>query len=129
MHYADLAVYHTVYGLRAMKQKNLSRLYLMCYANYRYLKISDHVVNSFAHKVNYYKSEAETYQAEAICNVKDEDKDHRNAAAAILSLVNNKKVADNEIRQKSYEIVPQEKFQQFIQKIKKILFTIGLLKK
>ena len=84
MHYADLAVYHTVYGLRAMKQKNLSRLYLMCYAHYRYLKISDHVVNSFSHKVNYYKGEAETYQAKAICDVKDEDKDHRNAAAAIL---------------------------------------------
>lgn len=123
MHYADLAVYHTVYGLRAMKQKNLSRLYLMCYAHYRYLKISDHVVNSFSHKVNYYKGEAETYQAKAICDVKDEDKDHRNAAAAILSLVNNKKVADNEIRNKSYEIVPQEKFQQFIQKIKKPNFT------
>jgi hypothetical protein len=106
-----------------MKQKNLSRLYLMCYAHYRYLKISDHVVNSFSHKVNYYKGEAETYQAKAICDVKDEDKDHRNAAAAILSLVNNKKVADNEIRKKSYEIVPQEKFQQFIQKIKKPNFT------
>ena len=65
----------------------------MCYANYRYLKISDHVVNSFAHKVNYYKGEAEIYQAEAICNVKDADNDHRNAATAILSLVNNKKVA------------------------------------
>lgn len=123
MHYADLAVYHTVYGLRAMKQKNLSRLYLMCYAHYRYLKISDHVVNSFAHKVNYYKGESEAYQAKAIGDVKDEDKDHRNAAVAILSLVNNKKVDDNEIRGKAYDIVPQEKFQQFIQKIKKPNFT------
>ena len=39
MHYADLAVYHTCYGLRLMKQKNLSRLYLMCYAHQRYLKL------------------------------------------------------------------------------------------
>ena len=123
MHYADLAIYHTVYGLRAMKTKNLSRLYLMCYAHYRYLKISDHLVNSFVHKVNYYKGEAEIYQAEAIYNIKDEDKGHREAAAAILSLVHNKKVADNEIRNKSYEIIPQEKFQQFIQKIKKPNFT------
>ncbi|MDP3561610.1 MAG: hypothetical protein Q8R83_05490 [Legionellaceae bacterium] len=106
-----------------MKQKNLSRLYLVCYANYRYLKISDLVVNSFAYKVNYYKGKAETYQVEDICNVKDEDKNHRNAAAAILFLVNNKKVADDEILQKAYKIVPQEKFQQFIQKIKKPNFT------
>lgn len=44
IHYADLAVYLTVYGLRTMKQKNLSRLYLMCYAHNRYLKISDHLI-------------------------------------------------------------------------------------
>ena len=123
IHYADLAVYHTVYGLRAMKQKNLSRLYLMCYAYNRYLKISDHIISSFTHKVNLYAGEAEEYQAEAILNAKDDDKDHRDTAAAILSLVNNKKVADNAIRTKAYEIVPQEKFQQFIRKIKKPNFT------
>lgn len=123
IHYSDLAVYHTVYGLRAMKQKNLSRLYLMCYAHNRYLKISDHLISSFAHKVNYFSGEAETYQAEAIYNAKDGDKDHRNTAAAILSLVNNKRIADNAIRKKAYEIMPQEQFQQFIQKIKRPNFT------
>ena len=45
VHYAELAVYITCYGLRAMKQRNLSRLYLMCYAHQRYLKISDHLVS------------------------------------------------------------------------------------
>lgn len=123
MHYAELALYYEVYGLRAMKQKNLSRLYLMCYAHYRYLKISDHVTASFTHKVNYYAGEAEVHQAEAIYNTKDEDKDQRKTAAKILSIVNNRKVADKDIRTKSYEIMPQEQFQQFIQKIKKPNFT------
>lgn len=123
IHYADLAIYHTVYGLRAMKQKNLSRLYLMCYAHNRYLKINDHIISSFTHKVVDYTGEAEAYQVAAILNAKDDDKDHRSTAVAILSLVNNKKVADNAIRTKAYEIVPQEQFQQFIQKIKKPNFT------
>jgi len=123
MHYAELALYHEVYGLRAMRQKNISRLYLMCYAHYRYLKISDQVTASFTHKINYYTGEAESHQAQAIYNARDEDKDQRNTAAAILSIVNNKKVANKDIRTKSYEIVPQEKFQQFIQKIKKPNFT------
>ncbi|HGK7612111.1 TPA: DUF4158 domain-containing protein, partial [Legionella pneumophila] len=118
IHYAGLAVCHTVYGLRTMRQKNLSRLYLMCYAYNRYLKISDHVISSFSHKVNFYAGEAE-----AILNAKDDDKDRRDTAAAILSLVNNKKVADNDIRTKAYEMVPKEKFQQFIRKIKKPNFT------
>lgn len=95
----------------------------MCYAHQRYLKISDHLVASFGYKMNYYTGEAESYQAQAIWDTKDEDKDQRHAAAAILSLVNNKKVADYEIREKSYEIIPEEKFQQFIQKIKKPNFT------
>ncbi|WP_428410728.1 hypothetical protein [Legionella sp.] len=98
MHYAELAVYITCYGLRAMKQKNLSRLYLMCYAHQRYLKISDHLVASCVHKINYFMGKAEEHQAQAICDAKDDDKDQRHAAAAILSLVNNKKVADYEIR-------------------------------
>ena len=84
---------------------------------------SDYIISSFTHKVNLYAGEAEEYQAEAILNAKDDDKDHRDTAAAILSLVNNKKVADNAIRTKAYEIVPQEKFQQFIRKIKKPNFT------
>lgn len=122
-HYAELALYHEVYGLRAMKQKNLSRLYLMCYAHYRYLKISDHIIASFAHKVNYHKGEAESYQAQVIYDAKDEDKNQRHTAAAILSIINNNKVADKDIRKKSYEIMPQDQFQQFIQKIKKPNFT------
>jgi TnpA family transposase len=123
IHYADLAVYHTVYGLRAMKQKNLSRLYLICYAYYRYLKISDHLVNSFVHKVIYYKSEADKYQAKAIYDEHSEDKKHRDSAAIILSLINNKKIADDDIRKKAYGIIPQEEFQAFITKIKKPNFT------
>lgn len=123
IHYAELAVYHTVYGLRAMKQKNLSRLYLLCYAHYRYLKISDHLVNSFIHKVNYYKNEADKYQAKAICDEQSKDKEHRDAAAEILSLINNKKVANDDIREKAYAIIPQEEFQSFIKKIRKPNFT------
>ena len=118
-HYSDLAIYYTVYGLRMMKQKNLSRLYLICYSYQRYLKMSDHLINSFIYKVNYYKGEAEIYQAETIRHVKEEDKNYRDAAASILSVINNKKVKDCDIRKKSYDIIPQEKFQQFIQKIKR----------
>ncbi|CAM4497751.1 MAG: hypothetical protein LEGION0403_FIIPPAGN_02529 [Legionella sp.] len=119
MHYAYLAVYHTVYGLRAMKQKNLSRLYLMCYAHYRYLKISDHLVNSFAHKVNYYKGEAETYQTEAICNVKDKDKALQTAITFMKEhFANNKSFGTYQFKDVPIEFIPKALQRHVIKKTK-----------
>lgn len=118
-HYAELAGQYTVYGLRKLKQPNLARLYLLCYVHYRFLKINDHLASSFIHKVNGYIDDADAYQKETIYLAQVTDKDNRDLAASILSLHINKKVPDNELRNKSFVIVAKEKFQQFIQKIRK----------
>lgn len=118
-YYADLASQYTVYGLRNLKQKNLSRLYLLCYVYYRFLKINDHLISSFVHKVNGYINDADLYQKDAIYQAQISDKDNRDLAANILSLHTNKKVLDHELRNKSFAIVPKHKFQQFIQKLKR----------
>ena len=118
IHYADLAGQYTVYGLRNLKQSNLAKLYLLCYAHYRFLKINDHLVSSFVYKVNGYVNDADFYQKEAIYKAQISDKANRELAADILSLHTNKKVPDNQLRDKSFAIVPKHKFQQFIQKIR-----------
>lgn len=93
-------------------------MYLLCYVHYRFLKINDHLASSFIHKVNGYTDDADAYQKEAIYLAAVTDKDNRDLAASILSLHINKKVSDNELRNKSFVIVAKEKFQQFIQKIR-----------
>jgi len=118
-HYAELAGQYTVYGLRNLKQPNLARLYLLCYVHYRFLKINDHLVSSFIHRVNGYIDDADVYQKEAIYQASITDKENRDLAANILSLHINKKVPDSEIRSKSFSIIPKNKFQHFIQKIRK----------
>jgi len=118
-YYADLASQYTVYGLRHLKQKNLARLYLLCYVYYRFLKINDHLTSSFVYKVNGYTNDADLYQKDAIYQAQISDKDNREIAANILSLHTNKKVLDHELRGKSFTIVPKHKFQQFIQKLKR----------
>lgn len=118
VHYAELAAQYTVYGLKNLKQPNLARLYLLCYVYFRFLKINDHLTSSFIHKVNSYIDNADAYQKEAIYLAQVTDKDNRDLAASILSLHINKKVADNELRNKSFVIVAKDKFQQFIQKIR-----------
>ena len=126
MHYADLAVYHTIYGLKTMKKKNLARLYLICYAHYRFRHVVDHLVFSFSHKVNFYLGEAEEYQGKAHVKIILEDDSDRSRAANILSLLISKKVKDSEIRSKAYEITPQEKLPSLIQRIKKPKFNAEL---
>lgn len=118
-YYAELAGHYTVYGLRSLKQPNLARLYLLCYIHYRFLKINDHLAASFIHKVNNYINEADDYQKEAIYLAQVADKDNRDLAADILSLHINKKIPDNQLRNKSFSIVPKDKFKQFIQKIRR----------
>jgi TnpA family transposase len=119
LYYAEIARQYTVYGLRNLKQLNLMRLYLLCYVYHRFLKVNDHLVASFVYRVNGYIDEAEVFQKEAIYQAQVTDKENRGLAADILSLHINKKVADHEIRDKSFVIMPKNKFRQFIQKLKK----------
>ena len=118
LYYAELTEQYTIYGLKNLKQANLARLYLLCYIHQRFLKINDHLIASLIHKVNGYIEDADIYQKEEIYQAQLLDKNNRILAANILSLHTNKKIADNEIRGRSYNIVPKKEFQKFIQKIK-----------
>jgi TnpA family transposase len=117
-YYADLAMQYTVHDLQSFKQINLSRLYLLCYVYYRFLKINDHLIFSFMHKINGYINDADIYQKDSIYKAEISDQEHRNIAANILSLHTNKKVADTELRKASFAIVPEDQFPQFIQNIR-----------
>jgi TnpA family transposase len=123
LYYAELAEQYTIYGLKNLKQENLMRLYLLCYVHQRFLKINDHLIASLIHKVNGYAEDAELYQKEEIYQAQLLDQNNRTLAANILSLHTNKKIADNEIRERAFDIVPKKEYQKFIQKIKTPHFT------
>ena len=123
LYYADLAEYHTIYGLKHMRKKNLARLYLICYAFHRYQKINDYLIFSFSHKVNRYIADADEHQNKAYEEfLYDENKD-RNSAADILALLGNKNIMDNELRHKAYDIVPKEFLPNLIRKFRKSQFN------
>ena len=100
-YYSDLAAYYTVYGLKSMRKKNLARLYLLCYIRHRYLELNDHLMFSFTHKVSYYKSEGEAYKEKTLELHQSNNNDDIEKAGIILSLFMNKKVTDNELRNKA----------------------------
>ena len=106
-----------------MRKKNQARLYLICYAHYRYLKINDHLIFSFNHKVNGYLDSADHYQAKAYGkHLLDESKD-RNDTADILSLFENKSITDNELRNQAYGIITKEFFPNLIGRIRNPKFN------
>lgn len=116
--YAALAEQYTIYGLKHLKKHNLARLYLLCYVYHRFLKINDHLIASFIHKVNGYIDNADLYQKEEIYKSQLSDQNNRTLAAKILSLHTDKNVPDAKIREKSFTIVPKNDFQQFIQTLR-----------
>ena len=123
-YYSDLALYYSSYGLKHnIKSKNLVRLYLICYANRRLLKINDHLIYSLIFKVNKFQKAADEYQMKEIYREFQEDKTNRKTVANILSIIPNSKVEDEEIRPKSYEITPEGKFKDLIRQIKNPTLT------
>ena len=123
LYYSELALYHTVYGLREMKKKNLMKLYLICYAHHRFLKINDHLISSLIYKINSYIDEANIYQMKAIYNASIEDSNNRHLVGNILSIIYDEKNKDHELRPKTYKIKSQNEFYQLIQEIKKPNFN------
>ena len=63
---AELAEQHAVCGLKNLKQANLARLHLLCYARQRFLKINDHLIASLIHKVSSCSEDTDLYQKDEI---------------------------------------------------------------
>jgi len=61
-YYTELALQYSAYGFKELKKSNLIRLYLLCYVHHRFLKINDHLIASFSHRLNEYVNNADEYQ-------------------------------------------------------------------
>lgn len=64
VYYANLAEFYTIQKLRRLADKNLVRLYLLCYAHRRLLKINDHLVSSLIQKMGKYADDARSTNAQ-----------------------------------------------------------------
>lgn len=66
IYYANLAEFYTIQKLRRLTDKNLVRLYLLCYVHRQFLKINDHLVSSLIQKMTKYADDANDYQRSKI---------------------------------------------------------------
>jgi Domain of unknown function (DUF4158) len=66
IYYANLAEFYTIQKLKRFTDKNLVRLYLLCYVHRRFLKINDHLISSLIQKMTKYADDANDYQRSKI---------------------------------------------------------------
>ncbi len=119
IYYANLAEFYTIQKLKQFRNKNQARLFLLCYAYRRLLKINDHLVVSLGQKITKYTHEANEYQRSKVDIMEAVDKQLRNQASKVLAVNINEAIPDREVRDNVFEIIPKENYKQFLSDFKK----------
>jgi TnpA family transposase len=84
-YYASLVKFYTVYKLQRMARAT-ARLYLLCFAYYRFRQINDNLIEAFIHLVDHYEQQAKQAAEDAIQRAVTEASEHLQAAGQVLSL-------------------------------------------
>ena len=119
IYYANLAEFYSIQKLRRMADKNLVRLYLLCYAHRRLLKINDHLVASLIQKMDKYADGADEHQRSKIELTESVDKQLRLQAYQVMAINIDDRIPDGHIREKVFELIPKADYQQFLKAFKK----------
>ena len=119
IYYANLAEFYTIQKLRRFTDKNLVRLYLLCYVHRRFLKINDHLVSSLIQKMTKYADDANDYQRSKIELIENVDSKLRQQACKVLAINIDSGISDEQVRAKAFEVVPEADYKQFLNEFKK----------
>lgn len=119
IYYANLAEFYSIQKLRRFADKNLVRLYLLCYAHRRFLKINDHLVSSLIQKMAKYADGADDYQRSKIELMETVDSQLRKQACQVMAINIDSRIPDGQIRAKAFEVIPIEGYKQFLKDFNK----------
>jgi len=111
-YYADMAQFYPASKLKRFK-KNLTRLYLLCYGHQRYLKVNDHLTAFFSYRVNKLYQAGEQFAKDQLSLDTDQAEKRLITAGKLIKLYSDKRVTDDNLRPKAFQIVPKENIDQF----------------
>ena len=114
IYYANLAEFYSIQKLRRFADKNLVRLYLLCYAHRRFLKINDHLISSLIQKMSKYADGADDYQRSKIAVLENTDTQLRQQAYQVMAINIDQRIPDEQVRAKAFEVIPVADYQQFL---------------
>ncbi len=90
-YYASMVKFYTVYKLQRMP-KGITRLYLLCFAFYRFRQINDNLIEAFIHLVDHYKKLAKRAAEEAMQQALQDASENLKAAGEVLTLFVDKSI-------------------------------------
>lgn len=112
-YYADMVTFYPPYNLKRFKKKNLSRLYLLCYVHQRFFKVNDHLTTFFSYRTNKYYQDGELLAKDKISLESEQAEERYAKAGKMIKLFSDKRLTANDLRPKAFQIVPEEKIDQF----------------
>ena len=119
IYYANLTEFYTIQKLQTFRLKNQARLYLICYVHRRFRKINDQLIASLVQKMLTYLKGGEEYQKKKVDTVEAVDKQLRKRAHKVMMVNVNKKIPDHLVRDKAFEVVPENEYKRFLSDFKK----------
>ena len=112
-YYAEMASFYPVIKLKRF-QRNLARLYLLCYVHQRLLKVNNHLATFFSYRVNNYYGNAEQYAKDQEVLENEKTRHQILKASRLISLYSDKRIPDNHLRPSAFQIIPEEEIDQFV---------------
>lgn len=113
-YYASLVKFYTVYKLQRMPVA-ITRLYLLCFAYYRFRQINDNLIEAFVYLVDQYEQSARQAAEEAAQSALTDASTHLKAAGQVLHLFVDDSIPRNasfaSVRKKAFALLPPERFE------------------
>lgn len=110
-HYADLALFYTIYDLRRMKPGQ-AHLYLLCYAWQRFRQLSDNLVDAFDHHLSRIEDETKAASMAAFVQAQAKRQQEAPKVGRVLRLYIDEAVDDatpfGAVREQAFAILPRE---------------------
>jgi TnpA family transposase len=110
-HYADLALFYTIYDLRRMTPGR-AHLYLLCYAWQRFRQLSDNLVDAFDHHLSRIEDETKAASLAAFVQAQAKRQQEAPRVGRVLRLYVDEAVDDatpfGVVRAQAFAILPRE---------------------
>lgn len=124
-YFASLVMYYTVYKLQRMAPAT-TRLYLLCFAYYRYRQINDHLIEAFMVRVDGYDKQAKVAAEEAMRKAMAEASESLEAAGLVLQLFVDDTIPDDvafaSVKTKAFSYLRPERIPLVANYMRKIAF-------
>jgi len=114
-YYASLINYYSVFQMSQLEE-NLSHIYLLCFAHYRYQRLHDNLINCFIYRVRQIIDEAKSAAKERVYEYRLEHNRNLYKAGQVLKLFADDTIASETpfaaVRTQAFAILPETKLAQ-----------------